>query len=88
MCGAKGEGVGEGWRTLTGRIGRRARAARTFGPAWVTASAALVGLARATWRTVAGFGLDYKKKKGFINLQLGGHLAHTPWDTLLLALVG
>ena len=46
--------------------------------AWVMASAALVKLARATWCTVAGFILDYKKKNGLINLKLGGYLAHTP----------
>ena len=38
--------------------------------------------------TVAGFGLYYKKKNEFINLKLGGYFAYTPWDTLLLALVG
>ena len=29
-----------------------------------------------------------KAKNGFLNLKIGGYLAYTPWDTLLLALVG
>ena len=29
-----------------------------------------------------------KAKHGFINLKIGGYLAYTSWDTLLLALVG
>ena len=29
-----------------------------------------------------------KAKHGFINLNIEGYLAYTPWDALLLALVG
>ena len=63
------------------------------------ASAALVELARAMWRTVAGFGLDYQNKNRFVNLKSGGYLAytlgHSPWcvprvvrTTLLLDIAG